>query len=229
MSAVEKKGFVAKVFERSGTNARGAWVARSFKIASPDGTEDPMFFQLGFNTECPFKEGDYIKFNAEPKDDKAMTFVKGTGKVVKNPPKRSSSAAPSGGRSAPQTKDSDLFGQIGGYNTEDDIRRMSYSAARSDAVALVGLLLEHDALPMSKANSKAGTAKRFEEIGAILDKLTVEFFFDAASGRKLDSVDDAGTVEVALDAGLPDDTEGEQVQEDDLDVGLPEVDDDIAF
>ena len=71
--AETKKGFVAKVFKKEGTSKRGPWFAVSFKLADESGNEDPMFFQLGFNKESPFKEGDYIQFDAEPKDDRAMT------------------------------------------------------------------------------------------------------------------------------------------------------------
>jgi len=209
-----KTGFVAKIFTKEGTSARGAWYAKSFKIAAPDGTEDPFFYQLGFNTECPFNEGDYIQFDAEPKDDRAQTVVKGSGSKPKNPPQRTatkSSGGGGGGRSyggggggGAKVKHSDLFGDIGGYNTEDDIRRMSYSAARGDAVSLVGMLLEHDALPMSGAKGKAGQPKRFEAVTEMVDKLTVEFFYDSATGRKLETVADAGTVNVDADAQLPD-------------------------
>lgn len=230
--AEERKGFVKKIFKKEGTSSKGPWYAFSFKIEDENGNEDPMFYQLGFNTDCPFKENDYIKFSADPKDDKAMTLVKGSGQIVKNPPQRAAKPENSGGgrgrggRGGPQVKTSELFGEIGGYNTEDDIRRMSYSAARGDAVEVVGLLLANDALPMSTAKSKAGVAKRFEEIVAQVDKLTVEFFFDSATGRKLEAVADAGEVNVDADSALPDPVDEEQPDAaDDSGDDLPPEDD----
>ena len=41
-----KEGFVARIFTNEGTNARGAWYAKSFKIADANGNEDPFFFLL---------------------------------------------------------------------------------------------------------------------------------------------------------------------------------------
>ena len=217
-----KEGFVVKIFTNDGTNSRGPWFAKSFKIESADGTEDPMFFQLGFNKECPFVEGDYIKFAADPKDAKAMTLVEGSGSKVDpaNAPTRAEKPKGGGGKGkggfgggGAKVKTSELFGEIGGYNTEDDIRRMSYSAARSNAIDVIGMLLEHDALPLGGTKGKAGQPKRFEQITQAVDKLTVEYYYDSASGRKLETVADAGVVDVSADASLPDQKANEPADE----------------
>ena len=199
------EGFVKKIFEKSGRSARGAWTAHSFKIESAQGEEDKYFYQLGFNNPPKFDEGDFISFEYEDKDDTARTFIKGTGNKPAPPEKEAPPAKNYKG--AATVKSSELFGDIGGYNTEDDIRRMSYSSCRGDAISVVGLLLANDALPMSGAKAKAGQAKRFAEINAMVDKLTVEYFFDAASGRKIDIIQDGGTVDVKADIDLPDSDE----------------------
>jgi len=232
------KGFVAKIFKKEGTSKKGPWTAYSFKVELEDGNEDPYFYQFGFS-EPPFAEGDYIQFSATDKDDRARTYTEGSGKIVKNAPARSqkekSGSGGGGGRGnygggGAKVKTSELFGEIGGYNTEDDIRRMSYSAARGDAVTLVAAMLEHKALPMSEAQTKAGVAKRFEAISEMVDKFTVEFFFDSASGRKLETVADGGVVNVAADAPVPD-TDAPAVVEDDsaADELPPEDDGDVSF
>jgi len=203
-----KTGFVEKVFNTDGTSSRGKWYAYSFKLVDANNVVDPMFYQLGFNKPCGFKEGDYISFEADPKDDKAMTVVEGSGSILKNAPARAAKEDGGGksyGGGAKKVTKSDLFGDIGGFYSEDDIRRMSYSAATGHAIDLVGMLLSSDGLVMSEANTKAGTAKRFESITAAVDKLTIEFFYDSATGRKLDTVADAGNVDLAApDAQLPD-------------------------
>ena len=205
----ERIGFVEKIFKNEGTSGKGPWYAYSFKIASPEGEVDPIYYQLGFNKEIGFKEGDYISFEADPKDDKSMTLVEGSGKILKNPPARKESEQTSKGKGnrgagggAKVTK-SDFFGDIGGYNTEDDIKRMTYSVARGHAIELVKVLIENDGLPSSVAKSKAGQASRFEEINAFVDKKTVEFFYDGGL-RKLETVADAGVVNVDADSDLPD-------------------------
>lgn len=202
-------GFVDKINEKNGQSARGAWTAYSIKIQdATTGDVNPLWFQFGF--EKPgFAEGDYIEFQAEPKNDKAAQFVAGSGKKPKNPPAKPAApeAAKKGGwgGKAKVTK-SELFGDIGGYNTEDDIRRISLSSARTAAVDVIIALLEHDALPMSGAKSKAGQSKRYAEVLAMIDKLTVRYFFDSASGRLLADIDDEGAVG-REEQPLPDDAE----------------------
>lgn len=227
-------GFVAKIFERSGTGKRGPWTAYSMKIESAEtGEELPKFYQLGFEAPA-FKEGDYITFESEPKDANADTVVKGTIRRPKNPPARKakeSSGNQSGGRASKATE-SDLFGSIGGYNTEDDIKRITYSNARDHAIKAVAVLFSHDALPSSTAQSKAGQAARFDAAMAMIDKLTVQFFYDSASGRVLEAVEDAGAVaEVKVDE-LPDQTDGNnpdnaEAEYDNSDLPPVEEDDDV--
>ena len=205
------------MFEKSGTNARGQWTAYSIKVADAAGNEDPRFYQFGF-VKPPFKtdvetdgNGDYVSFQAEVKDEKVAQFVKGTGELVKNPPARSKTEPRSTagmGSTKAKSKTSELFGTIGGYNTEDDIKRMSLSAARTAAIAAAGLLLQHDGLPMSGGKAKAHVEKRFSEITAVIDKLTVAYFFDTASGRLLDMVGDTRGMQKAEPAPLPDDANG---------------------
>lgn len=65
------------------------------------------------------------------------------------------------------------------------------------------LLLEHDGIPMTKASNKAGEAKRFEEIVAVIDKLTVKFYRDAETGRLLETVADMGVVDTSADGPIP--------------------------
>jgi hypothetical protein len=210
---IKVEGFVEKIFVKEGQSARGPWKAYSIKVQRASGDVDARFYQFGFDAPA-FKEGDYIAFEADVKDEKAAQFVKGSGTKPKNPPQRPAKPAAAGG---PQKGgyagkgggykprepiNSKVFGKIGGNNTEDDIRRMSYTAARSAAIEAVLGLLAHDGLPMSSAKTKAGQASRYEEITAAIDKLTVEYFYDAALGRKLESVADAGSKESRI-APLP--------------------------
>ncbi|OGT59959.1 MAG: hypothetical protein A3E01_07715 [Gammaproteobacteria bacterium RIFCSPHIGHO2_12_FULL_63_22] len=208
---IKVEGFVEKIFVKEGTNARGAWQAFSIKLQRASGEVDPRFFQFGF--ERPkFKEGDYVAFEAEVKDDKAAKFIEGSGSKPKNPPTKP--AAPQrpggtggkpgggGGYKPRPPVESKLFGQIGQNSTEDDVRRISYASARTAALGAVDILLKNDALPMSAAKTKAGQASRFDEVTAAIDKLTIEYFFDSATGRKLSTVADAGSKESRV-TGLP--------------------------
>jgi len=246
---IKVEGFVTKIFENKGENSRGPWTAYSLRIANPDGTLNPRFFQWGFKApSCRSDEqtqghGDFISFEAEIKDDRAAKYIEGTGRVLKNAPARQAVEKPKEGnrgnfrgggggqRAERKPTESKLFGQIGGYNTEDDIRRMSYTAARGDAVAVVTALLTHDALPMTSAKTKAGEAARFEEIMEAVNKLTVQFYFDAATGRQIERV--ADPFKGAVAAGkLPEDGDqldadgGDQPDQDVDSMDAPPADDD---
>jgi hypothetical protein len=247
---VKKQGFVSFVSNKRGNNSAGPWVLGSFKIEDPNGTEDPLFYQLGFK-ECKFKKGDYVRFDAEPAVDArdgsvvktAMAVIEGSGAIVKNPPKRTNTKKEGGKKGGwsggPKVTKSEVFGDIGGYNTEDDIKRISWASARTAALEVVSLLLEYDALPgMVKTSGNSNKAKRFEIVTQAVDKLTVEYFFDSATCRKLQTVADSGKIDAEPDTQLPDPVnEGEaKAQEKDTtspppvdDNGSEDFDDDIPF
>jgi hypothetical protein len=244
--AKEVRGFVRRVFKRPGTGRNGKpYILYSFKLATPEGQEDPTWYQLGFNAPNVKEDwdeaqgkytdgGSYVKFSAETAPDgKSAKVPEDSLKRLKNPPARQPVQAPQGGQGGgyrgkggggPKEKDSKLFGKIGGYNTEDDVRRMSYASARGDAIAAIKVLLENDGLAITGAKTKAGQAKRFSEIVAAIDKLTVKFFFDNASGRQLELVADTLVTKPSA-TPLPEDAEGEDsVEDEDVDADESEED-----
>ena len=189
------QGFVAKIFTKTGSSKRGPWVADSFKIQDEEGNEDPYFYQMGFREkgqlDVPpkFKEGDYIVFDYDDKDDSARTYLAGTGKIKKDPPVKKQAAATT---SAPAANSS----------TQQNIH---YQSSRKDAIELVELLLDVDALPHTKTKSAAGVAARFDEITAAVDQLTVKFFNDIETFRVFETVQDTGEVDSSADGHLPED------------------------
>jgi hypothetical protein len=203
--------FVEKLNSKTGQGARGPWTAYSMKVQTEDGTVLPDWYQLGF-TSPAFEEGSFIKFDwtldgKYRKVDQSTVKVSKAKTAADKPTSeyaaKSGGGSGGGGYAAAKVKTSELFGEIGGYNTEDDIRRMSWGNCRDAAISLVGILLANDALPMSVADSKAGKTKRFEEIEAYVAKKTVELYFDAATGRVIDQVGDAGVVEDSIPEGVP--------------------------
>jgi hypothetical protein len=221
------QGFVARISEKSGNGQRGPWTAYSARIEKADGTEYPHWFQFGF-TRPDLKDGDYVRFDAVEKDAKTATADPKSIKHGKNPPARAPKAeAPrSGGKSwggggyKPQ-------GPREGKGINDrtnpvDSARIAYQNARMASVEVVRLLIEAKALPLSKADTKAGEAKRFDEVMAAVNKLTVQLYNDmgepsAANFRLLAEVADGGDVEgSSKPAALPQAAEA-QDDEDDFD------------
>ncbi len=217
---VTVEGFVTYIHANKGESSKGPWTSYSVKLVDAAGVEDPLWYRFGF--EAPgFRDdrttenkGDYIRFEADLNTDgKSAAFVEGTGDViVKNlpartiPEKKGSGSGPkrsNAGGARPKTKHSDLFGEIGGYNTEDDIRRITLASVREAAQRQVTLLLSADALPLTRTTGKANVAVRYAESDAAVNKLTVQYFIDQATGRVLEDATEeekAGYV-----APLPDD------------------------
>lgn len=197
----EFKGFVVRINVKEGRGKRGPWKAYSAKLEREDGTEYDEWLSLGF--EAPsFKEGDFVKLNAAKDDRGYMKVDPDSVKVAKNPPARAKGEGKGG--------DSSRGNYSGGKGGVD------WNSATARAIELAGLLLTHDALPISAQKGKAAEAKRYEEIVAAVDKLTVKLYNDSLSLRLLETV--ADTVDDKKpDGPLPDEQDEQAPQENDDD------------
>ena len=184
------EGFVSKISSRSAGRKGG--LAYSFLLENPDGTDGPW---IGFGFESPpFKEGDYISVEADKNEKGYINYVKGTGQQIKNPPARAS-AKPAGhvGQGTREVSRGEAEAVAGhsasageqSVSTADRQTQIVLQHSQEMAIAAVNVLLTHDALPMSEAKSKAGTAKRFDEVRAMIDKLTRKFYDDVVTGQLL--------------------------------------------
>lgn len=190
------KGFVKVLTEKSGTSPRGkAWTRYSFKVEGEDGNESD-WITFGFNRP-PFKKGDFIEFDFTTDDRGYKQVTEGTGRVIKDPPKQAA-AQPS--RSVAQPVSADAAVSTGGVDRQTAI---TLQHSQEMAISTVALLLANDALPVTGAKGKSAEAKRFEEIVASIDKLTVKFHNDVATGRLLTAVADMGVISIKPDAPLP--------------------------
>lgn len=176
-------GTVKKLNSKTGTSKRGKWELFSMIMENDDGSESG-WISLGFDKPS-FGEGQYAEYTTEA-GPKGLNLTSFTKKEKPQAPIQSNPVATQGPRSNVTTQDS-----------------IVYQSSRKDAIALVALLLENDGLPMSASAAKAGQAKRFEEITAMVDKITVEYFYDVQSGRKLRTVVDAGADEEATRTASP--------------------------
>ncbi len=198
------KGFVKTISVKEGHGRRGPWKLFSAKLEREDGTEVEDWITFGFDKPT-CREGDYVKITAS-KNDRGY-FQADEVKRLKNAPARSSATA----------------GTAAGANVSNNTQKsIHYQSSRNAAIQAITLLLANDALPMSSAKTKAGEAKRFEEITALIDKLTVRYFFDAETQRLLTTVADDGAV--TNNAGeLPDADDSEKEADDEE--GDDELDD----
>ncbi len=174
-------GYVKKVNTKTGTGKRGAWTLYSGIIEKDDGQESG-WISFGFE-KPPFSEGSYISLETES-TDRGLNLIQGSAKVLPPPTKPPVAQGIVTG-SSPKAASG-----AGSYVDRND--SIVYQSSRKDALAIVALLLEHDALPISASTAKAGQAKRFEEVEAFVDKFTIRYLNDVHTFRLVQSVVDAG-------------------------------------
>lgn len=230
------EGFIARISKKTGTNNRGPWTLLSVKIEKTDGTEYEPWISLGFDVPADaVQEGDYISLEAEEKDGR-WKLVPKTLRKPKNPPARATKQRPQGSGGSSR---GNYRGGGGGGNKFDgtgiqnrtnpiDAKRMGLSHARTSALQAVELLLGANALPLTKAGTKAGEAARYEEITAAIDKLTVKFFNDIEQERLLKTVADEGAPAPERANDLPDQEPDPEPEQDD-DVPEDAEDDDAPL
>jgi len=207
VSSEKYRGFVARIGVKDGKAKKPPYRAYklfSVKIEKEDGTEYADWVGFGFDP-VPFSEGDFVEFEAEKGDNGYINFVKGTGTLVKNPPARAS-AKKAGSPSAGTGTEGDTGSSSGDANRQTQI---VLQHSQEMAVRMVELLHGLDALPISAAATKAGEAKRFSEVNAIVDKLTVRFYNDVVTGRLLTTVADT-VQDTKADGAIPGADDGKQ-------------------
>jgi hypothetical protein len=182
MSVIE--GYLEETDSKSGVGKRGPWTLYKGKV---NGT----WYSFGFN-KPPVAKGDYGSF---------VTAEEKGYQVIKSATKMDAPAQP-----APSASPRGDIGHLSA--TGDRNNSIVYQSSRKDALALVALLITQNALPVSEAKTKAGTAKRYEEIMALVDKLTVQYFYDVNTLRNLDRVQDGGA-DAPAPAALPEDAQTE--------------------
>jgi hypothetical protein len=176
-------GYLDETDSKSGTSKAGKpWTMYK-------GTVNGKWYSFGF-TRPSVAKGEYVELTVELEND--YEVVK-SAKVVPAP-------------TPAATKDATAPASSGGY--QDRNSSIVYQSSRKDALALVDVLITQDALPVTATKTGAGKAKRFEEIMALVDKLTVQYYYDVITLRNLDRVVDAGASAPAP-VGLPEDAQEE--------------------
>ena len=198
------KGFVLVVNTKSGRGARGPWTLYSTKLEDENGNEGP-WVSLGFE-DPGIKKDDYVTIEFTRDDKGRVNAVKGGVNKPKNPPARAG-ARVSGGEVRDQASGNNAGnGGTDGSDGETGANKQTQIVMQHSqemAIRLVSVLLANEALPMSGAKTKAAEAKRFEEITAAVDKLTVQLYNDVVTGRLLDVVADAGADRVSTKSDGP--------------------------
>jgi hypothetical protein len=144
---------------------------------------DGQFYNTAFDKPT-VAVGDYVSITWE-KDDRGYNKVLAHAKET---PPAAAAAGPASATNPAGDRNSSIV----------------YQSSRKDAIELLKLMFDVDALPISAAKTAAGKASRFQELKALTDKLTVELFYDVITLRNLDRVQDAGA-ETSAEAALPED------------------------
>lgn len=201
-------GFVTKIETKQGVSKNNKpYTVYNVTATQKSGEET----RIGWGFDAPtFGEGVWIKTQLE-QNGQYLNYKKAFVEVAGGPaPAVSSPAAAPSGSSAGTGADRQAS--------------IIYQSSRKDALQLVTVLLGADALPISTGKGKAGEAKRYEQILEIVDKMTVQFYHDVDTLRLLESVADAGDVDVKARGEMPEEIEAPAEPE--TEAG---TDDDIPF
>jgi hypothetical protein len=175
------RGIVQQIDDsKKGHGKRGPWTLYKVQI-------DGKWYSAGFDRP-QFSPGQTIEFVSE-NTGKGDNIVKGSVRVV--------------------SEDTPLEPQLASPRSTAtpavDTRQLSIVLQHSQEMAerrIANLIAVH-ALPLSKADTKAGEAKRFEEVQEIARKLTVQFYNDATSDRLLKFVADTPPPAVKAETPVP--------------------------
>lgn len=205
------EGIVKKISTKTGRGKRGSWTLYSFVLGLDNGSESG-WITFGFDKEPPFEEGDRVSVGAEEDNNGYLKYVEKSGRIIAATKPTGGGAVASGNAASAQTASSAPVNN-GPETALSPNKREVAEAARQNqivnqhsqemAIAIVGLLLQHDGLPMTTAATKASQAKRFEEITAAVDKFTIKFHNDVVTGRLATTVADMGVVEVGAKDAIP--------------------------
>lgn len=190
------KGTVTNTSRKDGVGKNG----KPYTLFSGKVDNSDLFLNFKFK-DPGISKGDIIEYDGEPSStgkgfDVTRHRVVGKSEV---PAAAASSAAPSGGGGSRD----DYWAKKEAYDKENTQPRIQYQNARSHALQFLEILATQDGLPITAATGKANKAKRYDELKEILDKLTVEFFYDTSKLRVLERVADAGDVVITPPTPLP--------------------------
>lgn len=172
----------------------------SFLVIQDNGEEAWLTF--GFDKEPPFEEGDRVNVGYTEKNG-YKTYVEGSGRIIPVAKKTDVPSGSSSGADAGKESVRERGNQSGAGGASDRQAQIVWQHSQEMAIAKIGLLLQHDGLPMSTAKTKAAQAQRYAEISAAIDKETVKAYNDVLSLRLLQTVADPGVVDTSAPDGIP--------------------------
>lgn len=200
-------GTVGKILDRNVQTRKGRATFYSVKL-----DEHEEWISLGTRRPTTFQEGDQVTITA---NQNAKGYWDAENVEVAPAKQRSagSSTPASGVGSTSEGTVREGTRQVGnvaaGSGSADRQAAITHQHSQEMAIQTVAVLLEHDGLPLTKASTKAGEAKRFNEIVAAIDKFTVKYHKDVETQRLFATVADMGVVSTEADAPLPETADSE--------------------
>jgi hypothetical protein len=163
-------GVVARKSEKEWEGDNGTILLYSFQIEG-----DRQWYRTG-TTDLPAQVGESIRFVFDKgRVDVDSVEVVPASEVAKAPKPRGVGSV--GSKSGSYQSKDDYWAAKDRHDKEVKDPQMKWQGARKDAIAVVGLALQHGALDVSKA----AKAKQLDAIIAAIEEVTVGFFNDSST------------------------------------------------
>jgi hypothetical protein len=196
-------GEISVLFTKKVDGRNGPITAYSAKITQPNGEEYEDWVGFGFKRP-DFDKGDSVVITAKKEKGfwKAVD-VEVTARASSDHGSSGTATTQSSGASDPQASS-----PSSGPNKD---HRIQYQHSQEMAIRLAELLIQTKAVPLTGTAGKAGEAARFEEVTALVRKLTVELDNDVTTGRLLADIEDSYEAPEKAEPGF----DGEEGESDD--------------
>lgn len=201
-------GEISFIHIKEGEGQRGPWKAYSAKITKEDGEEYDEWVNFGFK-KPPCAKGDSVVITTVK--EKGFWVAKDVEVTAKAKEVDSDEEDSESGKTGTKGQSASSAPQASSGPNKD--QRIQYQHSQDMGIRLASLLLANKAVPLTATAGKAGEAARYEEVVALVNKLTVALNNDVATGRLVRDIEDAYEAPAEAEAGFDGEEEGEEDDE----------------
>jgi hypothetical protein len=202
-------GELVRLNSREVNGRTGPIKAWSGKVQKPDGEEYDEWVGFGFK-KPPCNQGDSVVILAKKENGFWKAVDVEVTKEATAAGDEDETASESSASGSSRAANSSARPVSSSKSSSKNSQEIHYQNSRTAAIQLADLLIRSKAAPISSADTKVGVAKRFEEVTALVNKLTVTLYHDLETFRLVKDIEDAYEAPAKADAEFDGDDGAEE-------------------